>query len=291
MTSPLPHAVAERIETLEVLDPPAQALAKQIRGLIPKGPVKDGLSGTWLGHALHPLLTDIPIGTFTSAALLDLLGGSQSDTAAERLIAIGLAAAPATLATGWNDWADAEPADPGVRRTGIVHASLNGAALALMAVSLKARRGGSRGRGKLLGLAGLGLMSAGGWLGGHLSYAQGVGVDTTVFDAGPDDWTATGVQEADLAEGQPRCAQVGAVPVLLVRDGGRLHALHNRCTHRGGSLAEGEVADGAVTCPLHGSVFSLEDGSIRRGPAAYPQPRFEARAGAGGEVEVRRLAR
>src|SRR4051794_23560409 len=142
MTSPPSHAVSERIDALEVLDPPAQALAKQVRGLIPKGPVKDGLSGTWLGHALHPVLTDIPIGTFTSAALLDLIGGSQSAPAAERLIAVGLAAAPATLATGWNDWADAEPADAGVRRAGIVHASLNGAALALMAASLKARRSG-----------------------------------------------------------------------------------------------------------------------------------------------------
>jgi nitrite reductase/ring-hydroxylating ferredoxin subunit len=118
-----------------------------------------------------------------------------------------------------------------------------------------------------------------------------VGVDTTVFDAGPDDWTATGVRESDLGEGEPRCALVDGVPVLLVRDGGRLHALHNRCTHRGGSLAEGEVADGTVTCPLHGSVFALDDGAVRQGPAAYPQPLFEARPGAGGEIEVRRSAR
>jgi nitrite reductase/ring-hydroxylating ferredoxin subunit len=75
---------------------------------------------------------------------------------------------------------------------------------------------------------------------------------------------------------------------MVVRDGGTIRALHNRCTHRGGSLADGEVADGAVTCPLHGSVFALDDGSVRRGPAPYPAPRFEARVVSGGEVEVRR---
>jgi nitrite reductase/ring-hydroxylating ferredoxin subunit/uncharacterized membrane protein len=291
MPSPLPTTVADRLESMQALDPPAGVIGKAVRDAVPRGPVKDALSGTWLGHALHPLLTDLPIGTFTSALLLDFLGGAGARDAADRLIAIGLAAAPATFATGWNDWADTEPANDGVRRTGLVHAALNGTAVGLMAASLAARRRGARGRGKLLGLAGASLLGAGGWIGGHLSYAQGVGVDTTVFDPGPEDWTGTGIREPELDDGRPRCADVAGVPVLVVRHGGVLRALHNRCTHRAGSLADGEVADGAVTCPLHGSVFSLEDGSVRRGPAPYPQPRFEARtASAGGEVEVRRVA-
>ena len=110
------------------------------------------------------------------------------------------------------------------------------------------------------------LLGAGGWLGGHLSYAQGVGVDNTVFDEGPDDWTATGLRDGDLQADRPRCVTAAGVPVLVVRSGGELRALHNRCTHRGGSLAEGEVSDGTVTCPLHGSVFALADGSVERGP-------------------------
>ena len=284
MKSPLPAAAAEAVESFSALDAPAKAIGKAVRSSVPAGPVKDALSGTWMGHALHPLLTDIPIGTFTSSLILDLAG---EDEAAAKLIAAGLAAVPATIVTGWTDWADTEPGDAGVRRAGILHATVNGAASALMAASYVSRRRGRTGRGKLLSLAGLSLLGAGGWLGGHLSYAQGVGVDNTVFDEGPQDWTATDVAAADLAEGRPRCATAAGTPVLLVRRGGEITALHNTCSHRGGSLADGELRDGTIKCPLHDSVFSLEDGSVVQGPAQYPQPRFEARE-VGGAVQVRR---
>ena len=290
MTSPLPSALAERIESAAVLDAPASAIGKKVRELIPGGPVKDALSGVPIGHALHPLLTDVPIGTWTSAVVLDVVGGPDSETAARRLIGAGLLAAAPTFVSGWNDWADAEPARSGVRRAGIVHAACNGVAAVLMLGSLAARRSGATGRGKALSLAGMGLLGAGGWLGGHLSYAQGVGVDTTAFDPGPEEWTSTGLRADDLADGRPRCVLAGEVPVMVVRDDGRLRALHNRCSHRGGSLADGEVADGAVTCPLHGSVFALDDGSVRRGPSAYPQPVLAVRVVSDGEVEVRRAS-
>ncbi len=286
MTSPLSRAVAERLESLQSLDPPAQAIGKAVRSAIPGGPVKDALSGTWLGHPLHPLLTDVPIGAYTSAVILDVLGEGD---AATKLIAVGLAATPSVLITGWSDWADAETGNAPVRRTGILHAAVNGTATGLMAASLAARRNGARGRGRLLSLAGLGLIGAGGWLGGHLSYARGVGVDTTVFDPGPESWTATDVADADLTDGRPTCALAAGVPVLLVREGAEIRALHNRCTHRGAPLAEGNFAAGTITCPWHGSVFSLADGSVRRGPAAYPQPAFDARV-TGGQIEVRRRA-
>jgi nitrite reductase/ring-hydroxylating ferredoxin subunit/uncharacterized membrane protein len=288
MTSPLPAAIAERLESAGFLDAPAKAIAKQVRSLIPAGPVKDALSGVPIGHALHPLLTDVPIGTWTSATVLDLVGGADSDTAARRLIGTGLLATAPTVVSGWSDWADAEPADAGVRRAGLAHAACNVGAVALMLGSLAARRAGATGRGKLLSLTGMGLLGAGGWIGGHLSYAQGVGVDTTVFDPGPDEWTATGVRSDALTEDAPRCVLVGEVPVLLVRHQGALRALHNRCSHRAGSLADGDVAGGTVTCPLHGSVFALDDGSVRRGPSAYPQPAFDVREVTDGEVEVRR---
>jgi nitrite reductase/ring-hydroxylating ferredoxin subunit/uncharacterized membrane protein len=285
VTSPLPSAVAERIESLDALDAPAKAIGKVVRDVIPDGPVKDGLSGTWIGHALHPMLTDVPIGAFTSALLLDLLG---EEDAARKLIGVGVAAVPATAITGWSDWADTEPASDGVRRAGILHAVTNGTAAALMGASWVARRNGNAARGKLLSLAGMGLLGAGGWLGGHLSYAQGVGVDTTVFDDGPEDWTAVDVGE--LPDGKPVCATAAGVPVLLVRTRGEIKALHNRCTHRAGSLAEGDLEGNTIVCPLHGSAFNLDDGSVERGPAAYPQPRFEARE-SGGKIEVRRVRR
>ncbi len=282
MTSPLPAALAERIESLEVLDEPAVQIGKFVRDTIPGGAVKDALSGTWLGHALHPMLTDVPIGAFMSAALLDVAG---EDEAARKLIGAGLAASLPVFWTGWSDWADTEPASDAVRRAGIVHAVTNGAAAALMTASFLARRNGRTGRGKLLSLAGVGLLSAGGWLGGHLSFAQGVGVDTTAFDSGPEEWTR--VEVGELAENQPVCALAGEVPVLLVRRGGEIKALHNRCTHRAGSLAEGELDANTITCPLHGSVFNLDDGSVERGPAAYPAPSFAVRETPDG-IEVRR---
>ena len=288
MPTPLPNELAERLESTTALDAPAKAVARTVRDVIPHGPVKDALSGTWLGHPLHPLLTDIPIGTWTSAILLDFLGGRASEPAARRLIGIGLAAVPATALSGWNDWADTEPASDEVRRSGFVHGLLNGAAAAVFATSLVARRNGDTGRGKLLGLAGMGMVGVSSWLGGHLSYARGVGVDTTIFEqAATGDWEPAGVQEADLEEGRPRCVAVGDRPVLLLRQGGTLYALADRCTHRAGPLHEGDVGDGTITCPLHGSRFRLEDGSVEQGPATYPQPVLETRV-TSGAVEVRR---
>jgi nitrite reductase/ring-hydroxylating ferredoxin subunit len=76
------------------------------------------------------------------------------------------------------------------------------------------------------------------------------------------------------------------VPVMVARQNGALHALVNKCAHRGGPLHEGELGDGTVTCPLHGSVFRLEDGAVCRGPSAYPQPAYDVRA-VDGVLELR----
>ena len=180
-TRPYMHRLAERFGELEILDAPAEAWAKTVRRLLGPGAVKDAISGTFLGHPLHPLLTDLPIGTWTSATLLDLIGGRGSRDAADRLVAAGIAAAIPTAITGTSDWADTTPADDTIRRIGAVHAVSNVAALALYGASLAARRRGRRGRGVLLGLAGMGALGVGGHLGGHLSYEKGVGVQQTVF--------------------------------------------------------------------------------------------------------------
>ena len=119
--SPL-QPVVDTIESAGALDAPGKAIGKKVRGIISPGPVKDAVSGTWLGHALHPVLTDLVIGSFTSATLLDVLGGDDDGKAAGRLIGVGIAAYGPTALTGVNDWADAEPADPAVRRVGLVHA-------------------------------------------------------------------------------------------------------------------------------------------------------------------------
>jgi nitrite reductase/ring-hydroxylating ferredoxin subunit/uncharacterized membrane protein len=276
--------LAERASEAAVLDAPAEQIGKTVRNLI-SGPLKDALSGTWMGHALHPLLTDVVIGSWTSATMLDLFGGEDSDRAAQRLIGIGIAAFGPTALTGWSDWADSESVDADVRRVGLVHATVNGIAFGLYAASLASRRRGRRGLGVVLALAGAGVMGAGGHLGGHLAFRLGVGVDQTVFDPGPEDWTqALPVDELDGSK--PASVQVGDTPVLLVRDGDEVLALHDRCSHRGCKLTTGQVDGESVTCPCHGSRFSLRDGSIERGPATARQPVFETRE-SDGRIEVR----
>jgi nitrite reductase/ring-hydroxylating ferredoxin subunit len=280
MTSPALHDAVEGIADLEQLDAPASMVGKAVREGVPRGPVKDALSGTWLGHALHPLLTDLPIGAWTSAVLLDWLGGRGGQKGADRLIALGIAFVPPTAATGLTDWADSEAADDEVRRVGFVHAATNVGATVLFGASLAARKRGSRGAGKLLALAGAGVLGASGYLGGHLAYTDGVGVDQTTFEEPPENWTPV-MRESELPEGESRYAEVGGVGVMVARHGGEVHALSNRCAHRGGPLDEGELSDGCVICPLHGSTFRLSDGSVVRGPSPYPQPAWQVRVSSG----------
>jgi nitrite reductase/ring-hydroxylating ferredoxin subunit/uncharacterized membrane protein len=278
-------SIADSLEGLSALDGVGKAFGKAVRGIIPKGVVKDTLSGTWLGHAVHPMLTDVVIGSFTSATLLDLLGGDDDGAAAERLIAIGMAAYLPTAAAGFNDWVDSEPVDEGVRRVGLVHAWTNVTALGLYTASLAARRKGAHGRGKLLSAAGAAVLAQGGYLGGHLSFTKGVGPNQTAFDPGPDEWTKA-VDSSQLPEGRPMSVVVGETPVLILRHGDHFHAIHDRCSHRGCSLAEGELEKETITCACHGSKFSLRDGSVLQGPATVGQPAYEVRE-SGGAVEIK----
>jgi nitrite reductase/ring-hydroxylating ferredoxin subunit len=226
----------------------------------------------------------VVIGSFMSATLLDLLGG-DTDEAAERLLGIGIAAYLPTAATGASDWADSEPLGPSVRRVGLVHAATNAAALGLYTTSLRARRNGNRGRGKLLALLGGGVLAAGGYLGGHMSFVQGIGVNQTAFDEGPDDWEEA-VGSDELTEGEPKPVTVGDTPVLLVRWAGSVLAIHDRCSHRGCPLSGGELDGDVIECGCHGSRFRLTDGSVERGPATTPQPAYETRE-RDGKVEIK----
>jgi nitrite reductase/ring-hydroxylating ferredoxin subunit len=278
--------LVDAIEGASPLDAPAKKIAKTIRNTISPGAVKDTLSGTWLGHALHPMLTDVVIGSFLSATLLDLLGTDADSGAQERLIAVGIAAYGPTALTGANDWADSEPGNDPVRRTGLVHAGSNAVALTLYSSSLAARRRGQHGKGKLLSTAGAAVLGFGGFLGGHMSFTKGIGPNQTIYDEGPGDWTAA-IGSTDLAADEPTAVNVGDTPVLLVRHRKHVHAIHDRCSHRGCSLAEtGELDGETIQCGCHGSRFSLRDGSIERGPATSPQPAYEVRE-QDGQVEIK----
>jgi len=277
-----------KVESAGVLDAPGKSIGKTVRSTLSPGAVKDAVSGTWLGHAIHPILTDVVIGAFVSASLLDLLGGDDDGRASERLLAVGIAAYGPTALSGVSDWADAELGDDGVRRVGLVHAATNAAALGLYTASLAARRRGNRRKGALLGVGGAAVLGAGGFLGGHLSFRQGIGADQTVFDPGPAEWTPA-ADGSQLPDRRPTRVIVEDTPVLLLRDAERLFAIHDRCSHRGCSLSDGELDGDEIVCVCHGSRFDRRDGSVKRGPATAPQPAFEVRE-RDGRVEVRLLS-
>jgi nitrite reductase/ring-hydroxylating ferredoxin subunit/uncharacterized membrane protein len=273
----------KRLERADALDEPAEMLVKVVGPATRPRVVKNALSGTWLGHRFHPLMVPLPIGFWTGALLFDLIATRRARWAADTLVGAGIAAAVPTAAAGLSDWADAEPEG---RRVGLVHASCNTLALLCYSSSLLARLLGARKAGVGLGLAGAAAMSAGGFLGGHLSYVQAVGVEKKRFAGGPSSWTPV-LEEAELEDGRPRVVRAGDTEVLLYREGGRLNALWASCTHECGPLAEGRFADGNVTCPWHGSTFRLADGKVVRGPAAASQPVYETRVTNGGKIEVR----
>ena len=168
-----------RLEDTAALDRPVQALEPTIRTVFGSGTRGAVLRGEWLGHAVHPLLTDVVLGTWTSASVLDLVGGPDSSAAAQRLVGTGLLAAGPTAWTGWAEWSAAGPRD---KRVGLVHAVTNGVAIGLYAASWVARRRGRHGAGVRRALAGAAVSGVGGYLGGHLAAARKVGSHHAAFD-------------------------------------------------------------------------------------------------------------
>ena len=289
------------IEAAERLDAPAYDLANVVStALQPMGtaakPIQSALHGTWLGHPLHPLLVTLPIGGWTLAFALDAaetlgLGRDpRTARAADVALAAGSAGAVAAAAAGMADWRQMHGRD---RRTGLVHAALNSSALALSLGSLALRRRGRREAGRALSGAGWLAMAAGAYLGGHLVYRRGVGVDQADRSPEPREFTPV-IALDELKEGRPRRVAVwdeaarAEVGIALVRHRGRVHAMGSRCSHMGGPLDEGWVQDGGLVCPWHGSRYCLATGRVLDGPSTAPQPRHEVRVREG-RVEVRRV--
>jgi nitrite reductase/ring-hydroxylating ferredoxin subunit/uncharacterized membrane protein len=277
------------VESAAVLDRPGQALQSAVANAIQPTEVKNALNGSWLGHPLHPLMTDFPIGAWSMSVLLDWVGGPKGAKAADKLLVIGILSAVPTAATGAASWSEFNDAKP--RRVGLVHAAANSTALGFFTWSYLARKRGKRWKGRALSLAGTGAMTVGGWLGGHLSYDMGIGVNRTAFEPHeePQDWQDAVALDA-LTDGKPHCVNVGGSDVVLVREGTGVYALANTCGHMGGPLAEGEVTgaggDACITCPWHGSTFRLADATVVRSPAVSPQPRYETRV-LGGIVQLK----
>jgi nitrite reductase/ring-hydroxylating ferredoxin subunit/uncharacterized membrane protein len=289
-----PHDVlvgpAERLERAEALDPVATKVRDRVRHVLGPGAARDLLNGVPLGHPLHPALAQLPLGTWLSAGIVDLLGGrdERSERAVRVLIGSGLLAAGAAAAAGLADYSELRQRQ---LRVGVAHAGANSLAAGCYLGSLLARWGRHDRLGRRLGLAGLAVAGTSAYLGGHLAYRQASGVNHAeeVAHLLPPGWHRV-ARVDELAPGRPEVRLLGEVPLLLLRQGDHVDVLADRCSHLAGPLHEGRVVidDGVtcVRCPWHGSTFRLADGAVAHGPATAGQPRLEV-AVSHGDVEVR----
>jgi nitrite reductase/ring-hydroxylating ferredoxin subunit/uncharacterized membrane protein len=282
--SALLRGVVTKIEGAKALDHLSKPLAAYVQRLVAPRAVRNALSGTSIGHPLHPLLTDVPIGAWTMSTVLDV-AGPAFEPAADLLVGVGILAALPTAAAGWNDWSDLIG---GEQRIGLVHAGVNIAALSLFTTSLVLRRTGHRRAGRLVGMAASAGLAGGGYLGGHLAFSRGIGVNRAAFEERSSHWQPV-LADEDLPAGQLMKVMAGDASIVLCRSGGSIRALSDRCTHAGGPLHEGKLDGDCVVCPWHGSEFRLDDGGVVRGPATTPQPVYETRVREG-QIEVRAAA-
>jgi nitrite reductase/ring-hydroxylating ferredoxin subunit/uncharacterized membrane protein len=274
-----------KLEQAKALDPVVEAVSGVVHTVLPRGGVKDALHGTWLGHQLHPLLIAGPIGMWASAILLDWTGGDRD--AARRLVGAGVLAVAPTAASGLADWSELGSAER-PKRVGLIHAAANTTTTLLYGASWLARRRGDHEQGRRLALAGAAGLAVGGYLGGHLSYSQAVGVNRNADEMKkPRDWTDA-CAAADVLDGRPHRVEVKGQAIVLVRSQGQVFAMGATCSHWGAPLEEGTLVDGAgcLECPWHGSRFRLADGSVARGPATSPQLAYDVQT-VGDRLQIR----
>jgi nitrite reductase/ring-hydroxylating ferredoxin subunit/uncharacterized membrane protein len=247
-------------------------------------PLRDLLNGTWLGHPLHSLLTDVPIGALTLVIFFDLLG---QRVAADVALVFGVLTMFAAAAAGYADYS---VTDGKARVRATVHSALMVAALVLYLASLVLRAGGASDRTMpvVLSFVAYLVLAGGAFVGGDIVYALGNMVDRHAWR--PAGANRQPLEVGEIPEGKPVKAKVGIQSLVLVRQGEAIHALHDQCAHAGGPLSEGTIVDGCIECPWHGSRFQLADGFRRRGPTVYDQPAYEVRRTEGGGYEVRRAS-
>src|SRR5699024_9092167 len=188
-------------------------------------------------------------------------------------------------ASGASDWSDTIGKE---RRVGLVHAVGNSIGTSMQIASWFARRYGHHRLGVGFSLVGLGATTSAAYLGGHLSFARGVGVNHTAFEAPVRKWTDVAADE-DVSEGELVRVSANETPVMLTRHKGQLRALSATCQHSGGPLDEGHIDKDCVFCPWHQSPFRLSDGKPTRGPAAMKQPTWDVQT-MDGRIQVKSAA-
>ncbi len=248
----------------------------------------DLLHGVWLGHPLHPLLTDMTIGAWTLSAFFDALslaGGSRkSQHAADTLVGLGnLSALPTALA----GLADFSTIPQGAAHVGFAHGLLNTVGYTCFLGSQVARSRNLRPLAIALSLSGVLILLASAYLGGHLTYRHRVGVNHAQKARGPQQWTPV-LAAAELRSGVPVRVELADNAILLYRqnDDAPILATGAVCSHAGGPLEEGHFQGHCVQCPWHDSVFDLHTGAIVHGPATYPLTTYAARIQSG-QIELR----
>lgn len=257
------------------------AVADPVFGASGSPTVKDALYGTWLGHPLHPVMTDLPMGFWTSSVMLDLLG---MEKAADATLKAGTISALGAAATGYAQWHDLQEMDT-PRRMGTLHALVNVGATATFGLSWLLRSRDHRAAGVMASAVGLSLASVGGLLGGDLSFKLGIGVSRLAFEEPASEWSAV-IPLNDVEDGHLTRVEHVSGPLVLLRTGDEILAASATCTHVGAPLDEGERDGTCVTCPWHGSQFDLRDGSVVHGPATAPLHAFATRV-VDGQVEIR----
>ena len=250
--------------------------------------LQDFLNGSWLGHALHPVLTDVVIGGATMAVVLDILRVFFSVDGMETAITwtVGLTALSGVgaILTGLTDFKDTAEGDE--RNIAGFHGVINIVAVLIFAVSLLQRLGDSHDVGFWTFLVGYLVISVGSYIGGHVVYKYGYMVNRNAFARGKKAAEFTAIMSADtLVADTPTKAAFGATSLVVVRRGDLVYALKETCSHAGGPLAEGTLKDDTIVCPWHASAFRLSDGAVRHGPASSRQVAYRARI-SGGQVEI-----
>jgi nitrite reductase/ring-hydroxylating ferredoxin subunit/uncharacterized membrane protein len=274
-------AALDLIEESSRLDPWVERLSAIAERLVGARSVGNLLNGVQIGHPLHPALAQASVGLLMSATVLDARGRDTDRRAAQTLVVSGLLSAAPTVLAGLADWVHGHEQQ---RRVGVVHAAVNIGALTAYAASMVARR---RGGGRASSLVGLAALGTGAFVGGHLGYRQALGANHAehVRHRAPPEWTRLcGFDE--LPDGELVQLMLDDQPLAVLRRGGDIRAVSDVCSHLSAPLHEGEVVDGCIVCPWHGSTFRLDDGSVTRSPATAPLPVFEVQV-ADGSVQVR----
>ena len=289
----LNHAVNRFIDRQRWLEPVADFLQKVVGGFYkllgaPGHGLKTFIHGTWLGHPLHPVITDIPLGAWTLAVLFDIIylfnRTTTWTTAADLSIIIGVVAALAAAVTGYTDWNETIDRE---RRVGVAHGLINTLVLIIYVASLIVRGAGdNRGLGIVLALVGYALVISAAYLGGEMVFSIGTGVNHHAWQAVPEKFTKV-LLEGRMTEGMLVKAMAGDTPILLFKKGDTVCAISETCSHAGGPLSEGELLGNLVQCPWHASRFDICSGQVRGGPATISQVRYETRI-QNGQIEVRR---